>query len=72
MFRRIEQLAKGIERRGGEGEIEPGEVARKVIKRGKGKVSSIPPAKFCKRERGEVCPGNCNLCVMHYVFGQYI
>jgi hypothetical protein len=32
---------------------------------------NIPPAKFCKRERGGICPGNCNACVLQYLFGQY-
>ena len=36
-----------------------------------GKPLNIPPAKFCKRERGGVCPGNCNACVLQYLFGQY-
>jgi len=36
-----------------------------------GKPPNIPPAKFCKRERGGICPGNCNACVLQYLFGQY-
>lgn len=36
-----------------------------------GKPLNIPPAKFCKRERGGICPGNCNACVLQYLFGQY-
>ncbi len=36
-----------------------------------GKPLNISPAKFCKRERGGVCPGNCNACVLQYLFGQY-
>lgn len=32
---------------------------------------NIAPAKFCKRERGGFCPGNCNACLMQYLFGQY-
>jgi hypothetical protein len=36
-----------------------------------GKPPSISPAKFCKRERGGICPGNCNACLLQYLFGQY-
>jgi hypothetical protein len=35
-----------------------------------GKPPNIPPAKFCKRERGGICPGNCNACLLQYLFGQ--
>jgi hypothetical protein len=36
-----------------------------------GKPPNIAPAKFCKRERGGICPGNCNACLLQYLFGQY-
>jgi hypothetical protein len=36
----------------------------------KSKSLDIPTAKFCKREWGKPCPGNCNICVLQYLMGQ--
>jgi hypothetical protein len=49
---------------------QPTETAKKAS-HSPGKPPNIPPAKFCKRERGGICPGNCNACVLQYLFGQY-
>jgi hypothetical protein len=49
----------------------PGKPPGKSPGKPPGKPPNISPAKFCKRERGGICPGNCNACLMQYLFGQY-
>ncbi|MBN1761717.1 MAG: hypothetical protein JW878_01380 [Methanomicrobia archaeon] len=61
-------LEKGVVKEAGKREDMSS--AAKTYRKNPGTSVSIPPAKFCLRERGGVCPGNCNLCVQRYIFGQ--